>query len=90
MLCLNAVKTKYLITCPRQRKYDQTNQYLTINEYEIAQIGDTGREKSIQFLEIHIDEYLIWKYHIQHINNKISRIINKVKNVLPKSLQQTL
>ena len=36
MLCLNADKTKYLIICPRQRKCDQTYQYLTINEYEIA------------------------------------------------------
>ena len=36
---------QYLIICPRQRKYDQTNQNLIINEYEIAQISSTGRKK---------------------------------------------
>ena len=84
---------KYLIICPRQRKYDQTNQHLTINKYEIAQISNTGREKSIQFPVIHIDEHLTWKHHIQHINNKISRslfVINKIENFLPKSTLQTL
>ena len=35
-------KTKHLIICPRQRKYDKTNQHLTVSEYEIAQIGSTG------------------------------------------------
>jgi len=77
----------------KQRKYYQTNQNLTINKYEKAQIGCSGIEKSIQFLGIRTDEYLTWKYHIQHINNKISRslfIISKVKTLLPKSTLQTL
>ena len=69
MLCLNADKTKYLIILSRQRMHDQTNQHLTIIEYEI---GSSWREKSIQFLRIPIDEHLTWKYHIQQINNKTS------------------
>ena len=45
-----------------------------------------GGENKINFWE-----YILMKYHIQHINNKISRslfIINKVKNFLPKATLQ--
>jgi hypothetical protein len=93
MLCLNVDKTKYIIICPRQRKYNQTNLRLTINEHEITQVRSSGREKSIKFLGIHIDEHLTWKFHIQHINNKISRTlfaINKAKHLLPKMALHTL
>ena len=93
MLCLNADKTKYIIICPKQRKYNQTNQRLTINEQEITQIKSTGREKSIKFLGIHFDEHMTWKFHIQHINNKISRTLfalNKAKHFLPKLALHTL
>ena len=93
MLCLNTDKTKYIIICPRQRKYDTANQHLNINGHEIAQIKGNGREKSIQFLGIHIDEHLTWKFHIQHIHTKISRTlfaINKAKHFLPKTALRTL
>ncbi len=40
-----------------------------------------------------MDEFLTWKHHVKHVNNKISRslfMIKQVKNILPKKSLLTL
>jgi len=49
--------------------------------------------KVYQFLGMIIDENLRWKYHIKHVNSKVSRAlfsINQVKHILPTESLRTL
>ncbi len=46
-----------------------------------------------KFLGVFVDDSLSWRYHLTHVNNKISRAlygIKQVKNFLPKDSLKTL
>jgi hypothetical protein len=92
-LCLNVNKTKYIIFRPTTITLLPENIQIKINDQPIERIGNNMNNKAFKFLGIHIDENITWKAHINNICTKISRsnyIINKVKNVLPKSCLLTL
>ncbi len=57
------------------------------------QIGSQFQEKTTKFLGVFVDDSLSWRYHLTHVNNKISRAlygIKQVKNFLPKDSLKTL
>jgi hypothetical protein len=92
-LSLNANKTKYILIRPRQKQCNLSALKIYINNSELKRIGHDCEEKAAKFLGIIIDEYLTWKYHIAHVNNKVSRslfAIKQVKHFLPKSSLRTL
>jgi hypothetical protein len=92
-LSLNANKTKYIIIRPRQKQCDLTGLKIYINNSELNRIGTDCDEKAAKFLGISIDEHLTWKYHIAHVNSKVSRslfAIRQVKHILPSTSLKTL
>ena len=59
----------------------------------LHRIGNNCDEKAAKFLGILIDENLIWKYHLSHINKKVSRALFSLKQIkyfLPKQCLKTL
>jgi hypothetical protein len=92
-LCLNVTKTKYIVFRPSLTSRNMDNVHLQINDQNIERISNTLNLKSFKFLGIYVDETTSWKPHVDHVCKKIARsnyIINKVKNVLPKSCLITL
>ena len=92
-LCLNVKKTKYILFRPTTNYPKTINENIYLNGQQVDRVGNNQNEKSFKFLGIHLDETLTWKYHTQNVCSKIARsnyIINKVKNVIPKSSLKTL
>ena len=60
---------------------------LYIDNFEIV------RESVTKFLGIFIDENLTWKYHIEHVCNKVSKSIGikyKSRNIISKRFMKQL
>jgi len=92
-LSLNANKTKFIVIRPNHTHCDLTGLNIYIDNTMLKRIGKDCEEKSANFLGIHIDEHLTWKYHIAHVNTKVSRslfFIKQVKNFLPSESMRTL
>ncbi len=90
-LKLNETKTKYMIFGSNSRPTPDVE--LTINNQIIERIGNTQPTKSFKFLGIKLDDSLSWKFHIDHVCNKISRanyVINKAKRIIPPTCLLTL
>ena len=92
-LSLNPSKTKYIIIKSPKQKCNTTGLNIMINNTHLSQVGKHYEEQSTKFLGVHIDESLSWKYHLQHVNKKISRslwIMKQVKHILPADSMRTL
>ena len=92
-LSLNPTKTKYIIIHSPCKKIETIGLSLNINGVALNRIGNNYEEKSSKFLGIHIDECLSWKFHLHHVNTKISRTlfaIRQTKNILPIKSLHTL
>ena len=92
-LSLNSKKTKYIVIRSPFIKCDFSGLNLFINGASLSRIGKNLKEESTKFLGISIDEHLSWKYHIEQMNNKISRalfMLKQVKHVLPLKSLRTL
>ena len=92
-LSLNPTKTKYIVIRPYQQQCNFTGLNVAINNNILKRIGNDCEEKSVKFLGIFIDENLSWKYHIAHVNKRISGAlfsIKQVKNMLPKDCLRAL
>jgi len=92
-LSLNPTKTKYIIIRPHQQQCNFTGLNVAINSTILKRIGNDCEEKSVTFLGIFIDENLSWKYHMAHVNKRISSAlfsIKQVKNILPKDCLRAL
>ena len=90
-LSLNPNKTKYIR--PSHKYLDLTGLEICIDNVPLKQIGSNYDEKSTKCLGLNIDESLTWKYHVQNINNKISRSLFSIKqamNFLPLHSLKTL
>lgn len=86
-------KNKYILFRPTTNYPKTINENIYLNGQQVDRVGNNQNEKSFKFLGIHLDETLTWKYHTQNVCSKIARsnyIINKVKNVIPKSSLKTL
>ena len=85
-LCINVLKSNYIIFCASQYKYTQSVPII-LNDTNLDQAKDT------KFLGIYIDENLSWKKHIDIITTKISKnigVMNRLKYFLPRSILLTL
>ena len=88
-LSLNLTKTKWPLFHSQKKKRLIANDLpmLYIDNFEIV------RESVTKFLGVFIDENLTWKYHIEHVCNKVSKsigIIYKSRNILSKRLIKQL
>ena len=78
---LNLTKTKWTLF------HSQKKKRLTANDLPILYLDnfEIVRESITKFLGIFIDENLTWKYHIEHLCNKVSKrigIMYKSRNIL--------
>ncbi len=92
-LSLNPRKTKFMVFKGGTKNIDFTNLDISIDGTVLDQIGPQFQEKTTKFLGVFMDDSLSWKYHMTHVNNKISRAlygIKQVKNFLPKDSLKTL
>jgi hypothetical protein len=92
-LSLNPTKTKYIVIRPPSLKGDLSQKQIMIENTLLYRIGKNCDEKAAKFLGILIDENLTWKYHLSHINKKVSRALfslKQVKHFLPKQCMKTL
>ena len=90
-LCLNTKKTKFMIFGPTVVR--DINHTINIDNNIIERVGKGLRNNVFKCLGIYMDETLNWKDHINKICSKISHsnyILNKVKNIIPKSCLLTL
>ena len=80
-LCINVLKSNYIIVCAYQFKYTQSVP-LILNNAMLSQV----KQKT---LGTTINENLSWKNHIDEVATKISKnigIMNRSKNNLPNSI----
>jgi len=92
-LSLNASKTKFIVIRPNHRHCELSGLNICIDSMPLKRIGNDCDEKAAKFLGIFIDEHLTWKYHIAHVNSKVSRslfFIKQLKNILPRDSMRTL
>ncbi len=92
-LSLNPTKTKYMVIHAPQKHCNFENLKISINGTDLIRIGSNSEEQTTKFLGIYMDEFLSWRYHVAHINTKISRAlfaIKQTKNILPKESLKTL
>lgn len=92
-LSLNPSKTKYIVFKGGTKKCDFGNLHININGIPLEQIGSQFNDKTTKFLGVYVDESLTWKYHLSHVNTKISRAmygIKKAKHFLPAQSLKTL
>jgi len=85
-LSLNIKKTHFIIFKSRGKKSNQ-NVSITINNQEIEQV------KYTKFLGLYIDDEFTWKYHIDQVATKISKmtgIMAKARHYLSQKTLQTI
>ena len=85
-LSLNIKKTHFIIFKSRGKKLNQ-NVKITINNQDIEQV------KYTKFLGLYIDEEFTWKYHIDQVATKISKmtgIMAKARHYLSLKTLQTI
>ncbi len=68
-LSLNIEKTHYMLMSSARRKFDAEDCNIMIDNETITRVSNT------KFLGVIIDETMSWKYHIDHICNKVSKCI---------------
>ena len=73
-LSLNIDKTNFIIFHPRQKVINYQVR-LHIDSKQLKQV------KSTRYLGVHIDSYLTWKCHLQHITKKIKCSVGILANI---------
>jgi len=92
-LSLNQTKTKYIVIRPHQQQCNFTGLNVAIHNNILKGIGNGCEETFVKFLGSFLDENLSWKYHMAHVNKRISSAlfsIKQVQNILPKDYLRTL
>ena len=76
-LTLNAKKSNFVIFCPHQRKMDHS---VTILMFDNSNHILTSLECKdyLKYLGVLLDSHFSWKYHIDNVALKISRIIGVI------------
>ena len=92
-LTLNIKKTKYILFRPKTTKIDFTNLTLKIANESIERIGKGCKSQFFKFVGIHLDEFLDWDHHINHVASKMSSgnfVLARSKNLLPLNIRRTI
>ena len=66
---------------------------LSIGGRDVERIGNNCNTKSFKFVGIHLDEFLTWEHHINHVINKISSsnfALNQIKKIIPMNIRKTV
>ena len=66
---------------------------LKIDDVVLKRIGENFESKYFKFVGIKLDEYMSWKYHLEHVCSKVSignNILNRTKNFLPIHIRKLL
>ena len=82
-LTINLEKTNYMVFRPHNLNIDTSSLNINLNGHKIQEV------KFTKFLGVTIDEYLSWKYHVNEIACKISKVtgvLNRLKSFLPLSV----
>ena len=73
-LTLNAKKSNFVIFCPHQRKMDHSVNILMFDNSNHI-LTSLECKDHVKYLGVLLDSHLSWKYHIDNVALKISRII---------------
>ena len=74
-LSVNIEKTNYMLFHLRNKRYNNDDIQIKINNSNIMQVS------KVKFLGIWMDDRLTWKFHIIYISSKISKVIGILKKV---------
>ena len=86
-LSLNVNKTNYMLFCSNRKKINTELVHINIDNQEIIRVSST------RFLGVHIDEFVNFKYHIDHLTKKLSKYVGlfyKLRHSLPLSALLTM
>lgn len=92
-LTLNISKTKYILFRSKNMKVNFENYNLKLGNEIIERIGSDCKTKFFKFVGHHLDEYLSWDFHINHVSSKLASAnyaIARTKNFLPQNIRLTL
>ena len=92
-LTLNISKTKFILFRDKHQISDLSNHNLFIDNKMIDRIGYGCNEESFKFVGLYLDEFLSWKFHIQHVYNKTASAVytlSKVRTLLPNHIKYTI
>ena len=73
-LTLNAKKSNFVIFCPHQRKMDHSVNIPIIVDNSNHILTSLECKDHVKYLGVLLDSHLSWKYHIDNVALKISRI----------------
>ena len=73
-LTLNAKKSNFVIFCPHQRKMDHSVNILMFDNSNHI-LTSLKCKDHVKYLGVLVDSHLSWKYHIDNVALKISKII---------------
>ena len=76
-LTLNAKKSNFVIFCPHQRKMDHSVNILMFDNSNHI-LTSLECKDHVKYLGVLLDSHLSWKYHIDNVALKISRIIGVI------------
>ncbi len=68
-LSLNISKTNYMILSSPRKKYDKSKNQISIDNHVLECVSVT------KFLGVMLDDKLLWKSHIDQIQNRVSKSI---------------
>ena len=92
-LSLNVSKTKYMIFRTNRMQNIDPDFSIKIGNQNVERIGNNCSTKSFKFVGVHLDEYLTWEHHINHVINKVSSAnyaLNQLKKILPINIRKTI
>ena len=85
-LSLNIKKSNYVIFHPYQKKLAYQPVIKMFNS-ELNAYAELNCNDHIKYLGVLMDKNLLWKYHVEHVLNKISKtigMISKLRHFVPK------
>ena len=92
-LTLNVSKTKFILFRKKQMTVDLKNLKLQIGYELVERIGFDCQTQFFKFVGLHLDEYLTWDHHINHVHGRLASgnfAINSAKNFLPQDTRLKL
>ena len=84
-LCLNIAKSKFMVFGPQNSSALSQNFNIHINNIKIEQCGRKGKQTSVKFLGLLLDEHLSWRPQVLSVCNKIKKgifALNQMKKFM--------
>lgn len=92
-LSLNVSKTKFMVFRTNKMQNVDQDFLIKIGDQSVERIGNDCNTKSFKFVGVHLDEYLTWEKHVNHVINKVSSAnfaLNQLKKILPLNIRKTI